>query len=205
MTDQAPQDGRRRSVVEEDPANLDPAHPFLLHRVLKLSNLIGRPFFAHFAERHDLTMNDLRILMALTPMKEGAAHELAQATGMHPMNVSRAVGRLRRQGRIVERADPDNRRRKILTPTTAGQRLFNEIAPHVKALSEFVFEPLTAEEAEILGRLVDALTLRLELVDANSTVPIDAEELARQTSDGETAETGEDVGAPVLRAGGQAS
>src|SRR3569833_1089008 len=80
---------------------LDSAYPRLLRQLLKLSNLVGRPFFTHFAERYDLTMNDARVLMALASERQAASHELCDATGMHPMNVSRSVARLRRQGRLA--------------------------------------------------------------------------------------------------------
>jgi len=156
------------------------AHPTLLYRLLKLSNLIGRPFFTHFAERYDLTMNDLRVLMTLAPMGEAASHELSQLTGMHPMNVSRAVARLRRQGRITERSDPQNRRRKILRPTAQGLELHEKLAPHVKVISEFLFDSLSPLEAEFLSKLIDTLSRRLESVDLNSPLLIDAQALARE-------------------------
>lgn len=163
----------------------DTAHPRMLHRLMKLSNLIGRPFFTHFAERYDLTMNDLRVLMALGGMSEAASHEICRAIGMHPMNMSRSVARLRRQGRIIERGDPVNRRRKILTPTPEGWALYGRLSPHVKALSEFVFGSLSPLEAEMLGKLLDVLIQRLESVDLNSPRLIDEAALARQLEEEE--------------------
>jgi DNA-binding MarR family transcriptional regulator len=156
------------------------ANAHLFYRVLKLSNLIGRPFFTHFADRYDLTMNDTRVLMTLASMSEAASHEICQVSGMHPMNVSRSVARLRRQGRIVERSDPHNRRRKILTPTPEGWELYRKLTPHVNVLSEFVFGALSGLESDLLGKLVDLLTQRLEAVDLNSPQLIDVEALAQE-------------------------
>lgn len=171
-----------RNDVALDPASRTlpdrPPHPNLLYRLLKLSNLIGRPFFTHFAVRYDLTMNELRVLMTLGSMSEAASHELCDATGMHPMNVSRSVARLRRQGRIIERSDPSNRRRKILTPTPEGWALYRRLTPHVKVLSQFLFDSLSQQEAELLARLLGRLTERLEAVDLNSPLLIDARALA---------------------------
>ena len=155
-----------------------PSHPSLLYRMLKLSNLINRPFFSHFAGRYDLTLNDLRVLMTLGAMSEAASCELCQITGMHPMNVSRSVARMRRQGRIVDRSDPLNRRRKILTPSPEGWALYGKLAPHVTVLSQFLFDTLSPLEAELLARLTDLLTARLEAVDLNSPLLIDAQALA---------------------------
>jgi len=53
------------------------------YRLMKLTNLINRPFFARHAGRYHLTINDARVLVALASMSEGAAHELCAATGMH--------------------------------------------------------------------------------------------------------------------------
>lgn len=171
--------GSRLPDADENRASLEGAHPRLLYRLLKLSNLIGRPFFTHFAERYDLTMNDLRVLMTLGSMSEAASHELCRAIGMHPMNVSRAVARLRRQGRIAERWDPANRRRKILAPTPEGWALYHKLTPHVTVLSEFLFGSLSALEADFLGKLLEVLVQRLEAVDLNSPKLIDVEALAR--------------------------
>lgn len=169
----------RESEAVRREAELDEAYPRLLYRLLKLSNLIGRPFFTHFADRYDLTLNDVRVLLSLAHVGQAASHELCDATGMHPMNVSRSVARLRRQGRITDRADPGNRRRKLLAPTEEGWALYHKLAPHVKVLSEFVFESLSQREVEFLSSLIAVLSERLEAVDLNSPQLIDAEALER--------------------------
>ncbi len=164
-------------------AGLDEAYPRLLHRLLKLTNLIGRPFFTHFAHRHDLTLNDVRVLMSLASVGQAASHELCEMTGTHPMNVSRSVARLTRQGRITDRADPGNRRRKLLTPTDEGWALYHKLAPHVKVLSEFVFATLSQREVEFLSSLIAVLSERLESVDLNSPQLIDVQALERDLDD----------------------
>jgi len=166
----------------EDGGRAAPEPDVLLRRLLKLSNLIGRPFFSHFAEPFDLTRNDIRVLLTLAEMSEAAAHEVCRVTGMHPMNVSRSVARLRRQGRITERSDPSNRRRKILTPTAVGWDLNARLKPHVAVTAEFLFASLSELEAEFLNRLVGRLVERLEAVDLNSRDLLDADVLAKEIS-----------------------
>ncbi len=158
---------------------LDQPRPRLLYRLLKLSNLVGRPFFTHFADRYDLTLNDVRVLMSLGYVGQAASHELCDSTGMHPMNVSRSVARLKRQGRIADRADPDNRRRKLLTPTEEGWAIFRALSPHVKALSEFTLANLSEREVEFLSSLIEVLAQRLESVDLGSPQLVDAAALSR--------------------------
>jgi DNA-binding MarR family transcriptional regulator len=170
------EDGPVARIAE--PEALDRFDADLMRPLLKLSNLFGRPFFSHFAERYDLTRNDVRVLMTVADMSEAAAHEVSRSTGMHPMNVSRSVARLRRQGRIAERSDPSNRRRKILTPTAAGWDLTARLRPHIKVVSQFLFASLSEPEAEVLSRLVGRLVERLESVDLSSGDMLDAEALA---------------------------
>ncbi|HUN24930.1 MAG TPA: MarR family winged helix-turn-helix transcriptional regulator [Steroidobacteraceae bacterium] len=141
------------------------------YRLMKLTNLINRPFFSRYAERYHLTINDARVLVTLASSPEAAAHELCDATGMHPMNVSRSVAALRRQGRISERRDPLNRRRKILRLTPKGWAACRAFVPDMNCMSDFLLSSMSPLEVEFLGRLVDQLIARLETVDSRSGLP----------------------------------
>jgi len=161
-------------------ADIDPApprlsHPVVLFRLLKLSNLLTRPFFAHFSDRYDLSLNDLRVLMTLATMRQAAAHEIGEAVGIHPMNVSRSVATLRRQGRLEERQDPLNRRRKILSLTEEGRALHSKLIPHVRKISEFAFSSMSQLEEESFGKLLEVLAAKLETVDPSSPLLIDSD------------------------------
>jgi len=141
------------------------------YRLMKLTNLINRPFFSRFAERYHLTINDARVLVSLASMPDAAAHELCAASGMHPMNVSRSVATLRRQGRITERRDPDNRRRKILRLTPRGSTVSRSFVPDMDRMSDFLLAAMSPLEVEFLSRLVDQLIDRLGTVDSHTGMP----------------------------------
>lgn len=153
----------RALSTAEDPSHRAPS--LVLYRLLKLTNLINRPFLTDDALRYDLSINELRILMSLAPLREAASHELGTVAGIHPMNVSRAVATLRRQGRITQRADPNNRRRRLLRLTADGWQLYRKLMPHVQQIATTVFGKMTAEEMATLSRLVDQMTARLEAID----------------------------------------
>lgn len=151
-------DERRLSALT-DPG--DPAHhlpPMLLYRLLKLSNLILRPSFLHQADAHRMSVNELRVLMTLAYLGEAASHELCETAGLHPMNVSRAVGILRRQGHINERRDEKNRRRKLLHLTAEGRRIFDEVKPEANRAAEALFGNLDEADLRILSGMIDKLT-----------------------------------------------
>jgi len=138
------------------------------YRLMKLTNLINRPFFSRYAERYHLTINDARVLVTLASMPESAAHELCEATGMHAMNVSRSVATLRRQGRIADRRDPRNRRRKILRLTPRGWAVCRSFVPDMERMSSFLLSSMSQLEIEFLSRLVDLLIDRLESAGSRS-------------------------------------
>ena len=138
------------------------------YRLLKLTSLMGRPFFTRFAQQYEMSANDWRVVTTLAAVPEAASHELCQITGMHPMNVSRSVATLRKQGRVSERTDPNNRRRKILSLTPKGWDIYNRGVPQVRKLAQFLFSSMSPLEVEFFGRLVDLLVNRLEEVDLES-------------------------------------
>lgn len=159
----------------------------LMGRLLKLSNLVTRPFFVYFADRYALSLNELRVLMTLATMREAAAHEIGKAAGMHPMNVSRAVAALMRAGRIAAQRDPANRRRKILTLTPKGRELQLALTPHARHMADFLFDCMSPLEGEFFSKLLGKLIDHLDAVDPESPLLIDSAAL------GDTGGTGEAV------------
>ncbi len=139
----------------------DPEHhapQMLLHRLLKLSNLILRPFYAQRAEGYKMNINELRVLGTLARMGEAASHELCEVAGLHPMNVSRAVGVLGKQGRIEERPDHDNRRRKLLRLTPEGRRIIEELTPDGRVAAARLFRGIDENALLQLSATIDRLT-----------------------------------------------
>lgn len=91
-----------------------------------------------------------------------AAQDIAALTGLHPMNISRAVTGLRTAGRVRDERDPENHRRALLWLTESGQQIFREIAPHSEQQAAFLLEQFTEEELQQLAAMVDKLVARAE-------------------------------------------
>jgi DNA-binding MarR family transcriptional regulator len=142
----------------------DPEHhlpPMLLYRLLKLSQLVLRPYYVQRAAGYKLTLNEVRVLMTLAWMEEAASHELCEVAGLHPMNVSRAVASLRSEGQIEERPDENNRRRKLLRLTEAGQRVCEELEPEAARAAAHLFKGIDDEALRNLSVLIDRLTANM--------------------------------------------
>ena len=138
------------------------------YRLHKLTNLLSRPFFTHFAKPFALSHNSWPLVMTLAVMPNSASHELCEVTGLHPMNVSRAVASLRRQGRIREKRDPANRRRKLLTLTPKGWAVYHALMPHLKRMSALLCASMPPGDIETLSKLIDRLISRVEEITATS-------------------------------------
>ncbi len=138
----------------------------MLHQMLKLTNRLMAPFSTHLAHRYRISLNEFRLLMTIGALGRTASHELAELTGVNVMSVSRAVATLQRHGRIEVVRDPRNRRRKWLSLTDEGQRLFEIMRPQSEKVAEYLFSELEPSEVAhletILTRLIDTLEAKDE-------------------------------------------
>lgn len=148
---------------EDHTGAVDPAD--LLHRILKLQNRLIQPFSVHLEKRFEVTVNEFRVIMLVGRLGTTASHELAEITAVSPMSISRAVTALERQGRLVADVDPDNRRRKILRLSPAGEKLYREMRPTTEKVADYLFQSLGPREVEAFGRTVGALIDSLEAED----------------------------------------
>jgi len=137
----------------------------VLNRLLKLTNRLLVPFAVHLEKRHRISVNEFRVLMLIGEHGQTAAHELATALGVNTMAVSRAVAALATRGLVAARVDPASRRRKSLTLTAEGEKMFGEMLPSTLKVADYLLDALGPGELGQLDRLVTTLTERLEAED----------------------------------------
>lgn len=133
----------------------------LIYRLLRLVNLLARPFQERFGTRYDLSLTEWRVMMALAARPGTTATEISDWSGLHVMNVSRSVARLVRQGRVLRAVDPADRRRSLLRLSRRGRALFALIAPSAQAREDMVRAVLSDSEAAALRTMIDRLIAHL--------------------------------------------
>lgn len=136
-----------------------------LHRLLKLTNRLMAPFSTHLSHRYNISLNEFRLLMAIGRLGASASHQLAEHTGVNAMSVSRAVATLQRNGRIKVETDPSNRRRKVLSLTQEGERLYEVMRPQTEMVADFLLDGLAEADVAKLDELLGKLIARLEARD----------------------------------------
>jgi DNA-binding MarR family transcriptional regulator len=139
------------------PAELLILEDFLPYRLSILSNRISRAIAARYASTFDLTIPEWRIIAVLGRRPGLTAKEVAEATEMDKVAVSRAVAKLVAARRIAVRADAEDARRQILSLTSQGESLHARIAPIALESEQRLLAPLTAREREQLDALIKQL------------------------------------------------
>ena len=137
----------------------------LLHRLLKLTNRLLAPFSTHLAHRYRISVNEFRLLMAVGALGRTASHEVSELTGVNAMSVSRAVATLQRNGRIHVERDESNRRRKWLSLTEEGERLYHIMQPQSETVAQYIFDEMTPVELVAFSAIVERLIDRLDATD----------------------------------------
>jgi len=137
-----------------------------LHRLLKLSNRLMAPFSVYLEHQHKISINEFRLLMLIGRFPHSASHELGEMTGVSAMSVSRAVSALERHGRVRVERDEQNRRRKRLTLTEEGERLYRIMRPQTEQVADYLLSDLHPHEVAMFDHILRTLTDTLEATDA---------------------------------------
>jgi DNA-binding MarR family transcriptional regulator len=127
---------------------------FLPYRLSVLANTISAAIASVYAERHDLTIPEWRVIAVLAQESGLSAAEVAARTAMDKVAVSRAVARLEHAGRVRRTAARDDRRRQRLALTAAGRNVYTRIVPWAL---EYEQRLLAALDPAALRALDDAL------------------------------------------------
>jgi DNA-binding MarR family transcriptional regulator len=130
---------------------------FLPYRISVLANTISGALAGAYAKRFDLRISEWRVLAVLGGHPGSSARQLALRTAMDKVAVSRAVARLIKQGRVLSRVDPRDRRRTLLRLSSRGETLLARIAPLARTYETRLLEQLDQGEREQLDCLLDKL------------------------------------------------
>lgn len=133
---------------------------FLPYRLSVLANRVSRALERLYAERHDLSVPQWRVLAVLAETPDLAANQVAERTAMDKVMVSRAVSGLLRARRLLRKVDPADRRRATLRLSERGWRVYRVIVPAALDLEAVLTAELTARERDALDRLLSGMTTR---------------------------------------------
>lgn len=130
---------------------------FLPYRLSVLSNTISQTVARLYETRFGITIPEWRVIAVLGSGRTMSAGEVASATAMERVQVSRAISRMLESGLILRETGDRDRRRADLTLTAKGRAIYTEIAPLALAYETRITSVLDPEEAAMLDRLLAKL------------------------------------------------
>lgn len=130
---------------------------FLPYRLSILANRVSRAIAARYADAFDLTIPEWRVIAVLGRRPGLSAKEIAEATDMDKVAISRAVARLMKKRRVSATPDRDDARRQILSLTAAGAAVHAQVAPVALACERQLVEGLGGKDKATLDALIDRL------------------------------------------------
>jgi DNA-binding MarR family transcriptional regulator len=149
--------------LEMDDSDLKPSaspsslvlEEYLPYRISVLSNLVSRTLARLYEQRFGLTVAEWRIMAVLARFGPLSANAVCDRTAMDKVQVSRAVARAVDNGLVDRGVDALDRRRSVLTLTSKGRGIHDQIVPLAVNLQSNLLGSLSAEEN---CRLNDMLT-----------------------------------------------
>ena len=139
------------------PAELLVLEEFLPYRLSVLSNRVSGAIARRYAKTFDLSIPEWRVIAVLGRRPGLSAKDIAEATEMDKVAVSRAVARLTAARRVAARADREDARRQLLALTREGEALHARIAPIALESERRLLAVLDTRERDQLNRLIDRL------------------------------------------------
>lgn len=105
----------------------------------------------------NLTPVQYAALNAAARMPDIEQGALARAIGFDTSTTGGVVDRLERQGLLVRKPSPQDRRVRLLATTAAGRALLDEVQPGVAQVQERILAPLPVEERPLFLRMLRTL------------------------------------------------
>jgi MarR family transcriptional regulator, lower aerobic nicotinate degradation pathway regulator len=140
------------STTEEASYRLDGQVGFMLRQAYQRHAAI---FAARFPD--GLTPTQWAALAKLAELGPTSQNLLGRRTAMDVATIKGVVARLRERGLVATNADPDDRRRVVVTLTDAGRAAYARTAVTARQVSEETLAALKPRERETLLKLLAEL------------------------------------------------
>ncbi len=145
-----------RAAPREEEAQLR-LEAFLPYRLAVLANTVSRAFARHYEGEFGLSIPEWRVMALLAVSPGLTATEVAEATPMDKVAISRAVRGLTEAGRLKASADKADARRQRLSLTPAGMAIYRRIVPLARGLEAQLIGDLAGHERAALERVLEQL------------------------------------------------
>ncbi len=131
------------------------ADDLLMYRMNRLMAMAGSLVVRLCEGGYGITRREWGLLMVLAQQPQMPPAELAERLGLDRARTSRAVTSLLTKSLITRTTIPGDRRQAMLSLNAAGQAIYDDLFPQIRALNQGLLEGL---DDDALQRLDHALT-----------------------------------------------
>ncbi|WP_433273612.1 MarR family winged helix-turn-helix transcriptional regulator [Actinosynnema sp. CS-041913] len=146
---------------------LDEREARVWHAYLDLNRELPAVLERQLVRDSGLSNADYSLLVPLSEAPDGLvrSRELGTMVGWERSRLSHQVGRMEKRGLVVREECPEDARGSMVRLTPAGRSAIEAAAPgHVETVRRYLFDVLTDEELDVLGR---AFTRVLDRITAD--------------------------------------
>lgn len=137
----------------------------LPYRLLLLARMIDRQAARQLSSAFGLTLAEWRVLAFVCASGPSSASAIGRSGGIDRAEISRAVSRLENRKLAVREGDPDNRRKRIISPTGEGRSLFAEVIADRRAFFRALLQDISPEDRKVVERSMRKMAVRLQDLD----------------------------------------
>jgi DNA-binding MarR family transcriptional regulator len=131
---------------------------FLPYRLSYASNLVSDVIARSYEALFGLKIPEWRLIAVIADGNGITQQEIGQRTRMDKVTVSRAAIALGERGLISRTPNPGDGRSHLLTLSTAGRELYDQVVPKALELEADIFGTLDAEELATFSALLSRIT-----------------------------------------------
>jgi DNA-binding MarR family transcriptional regulator len=134
-----------------------PIDSSLFFKLVRVVNLTARPFQQGVGKAHHLSLNEWRAMVVVASHPGSTATDIAEATGLDKMSVSRALSGLVKLGRVTLENDPKDQRRSHVYLSAAGKKVFSLIGASAVQREAQLFGGISPTELKSMASTLDKL------------------------------------------------
>lgn len=144
----------------QDTTTLENATAYKIHRMARLLRVHLNQTFQQLGL--EISLEQWFILFRLHERPKRSQSELADKDLNDHPNITRMIDSLEKRKLVMREADPEDRRRHLISLTKSGQQLMQEVLPAVVEVRQLVFAGISQQE-------VDVMLSTMEKIEKNIT------------------------------------
>ncbi len=137
---------------------------FLPFRLNRVATILSRRLSAIYSEKYGLDIPQWRVMATLGYRETCTAQTIVCATYTHKSTISRAVSKLITAGLLESYTSTSDKREQLLRFTSAGQALYDELAPQLKKAESEIIAELGGENYTALQEALATLEQALDIL-----------------------------------------